>query len=155
MQRLPQRSKRFGVGKEIGGAFYVHRQYEDRLGLPVVEAKAHLPADFDYQVVKYNQRTGAVSFVQSADFDTVPEPTVGDILIVSPDGQLRHRRQASDPEIYHHKWLFVADDYDGFDVEASKQRSLTWLSLEDVDRSRIGKKSYWQQHVVPRFSADS
>jgi hypothetical protein len=155
MQKLPQRSKRFGVGKEIGGAFYVHRRYEDQLGQPVAEAKAHLPADFDYQIVKYNQRTGTVSFIQSDDFDTASEPTVGDILIVSPDGQLRQRRQAADPEIYHHKWLFVADAYEGFDVEASKQRSLTWLSLEDVDRSRIGKKSYWEAHVVPRLSAAS
>jgi hypothetical protein len=155
MQRLPQRSKRFGVGKEIGGAFYVHRRYEDQLDQPVAETKAHLPPDFDYQIVKYSQRTGTVSFVQSDDFDTASEPTVGDILIVSPDGQLRPRRQPADPEIYHHKWLFVANDYEGFDVEASKQRSLKWLSLEDVDRSRIGKKSYWQQHVVPRLPDDS
>ena len=29
---LPKRSKRYGVGKEIGGAVYVHRRYEHVLG---------------------------------------------------------------------------------------------------------------------------
>ena len=35
---LPKRSKRYGVGKEIGGAVYVHRDYEGRLGDAVTEA---------------------------------------------------------------------------------------------------------------------
>ncbi len=49
--RLPNRSKRFGVGKEIGGAVYLHRRYEARLGDAVANAKKRLPADFDYQIV--------------------------------------------------------------------------------------------------------
>jgi hypothetical protein len=51
----------------------------------------------------------------------------------------------------HHKRLFVADDYDGFDVEASKQRSRKWLALDGIDFRRIGKKSFWEQSVVPRL----
>jgi len=47
--------------------------------------------------------------------------------------------------------LFVDDDYQGFDVEASKERSRQWIALGDVDRSRIGKASYWKEHVVPRL----
>jgi hypothetical protein len=56
-----------------------------------------------------------------------------------------------DPYIYHHKWLFVSDDYEEFDVEASKSRSERWMALTDVDRSRIGRKSYWDEQVVPRI----
>jgi len=59
--------------------------------------------------------------------------------------------QSSDPYIYHHKWLFVADDYGGFDVDESKRRSLAWMSLPDIDKSRIGRKSYWEDHVLPRL----
>jgi hypothetical protein len=150
---LPQRSKRFGVGKEIGGAVYVHRDYEDRLGDAVREAKKHLPESASYHVVKLNQRTGAVSFIQCVDFDTAPEPTVGDIVTIDVEGNSRHRSQPRDPEIYHHKWLFVADDYAGFNVPQSKQRSLAWSALEGVDRKRIGRKSYWEQIVVPRLMA--
>lgn len=148
---LPRRCSRFGVGKEIGGAVYVHRQYEAKLGVAVSEAKRLLPTDFCYHVVKYNYRSGAISFVQSMDFDIAPEPTVGDILTIDSQRQMRRRRQASDPEIYHHKWLFVADDYDGFDIEESKRRSCAWMWLNGVDRRKIGRKGYWNEHVVPRI----
>ena len=116
LQALPKRSPRFGVGKEIGGAVYMHRDYEERLGTVLAAAKGKLDGGFVYQVVKYNYRSGAISFVACLDFDTAPEPTVG---------HRPWRRMAAcggggsrDPEIYHHKWLFVADDYPGFDIEA-------------------------------------
>lgn len=155
MQKLPGRSKRFGVGKEIGGAVYVHRAYASVLGEIVANAATHLPDEFEYDVVKVNFRTDAVSFIRCEDFDSVDEPTVGDSLIVSSDGQVRSRRQTVDPEIYHHKWLFVADDYTGFDVDKSKRRSLKWLALDDVDSRRIGRKSYWNENVVPRLRTSS
>jgi hypothetical protein len=88
---LPIRSSTFGVGKEIGGAVYVHRMYEHKLGSAVVQAKVNLPDDFDYQVVKYNYRTKSVSFIQSQDFDVAPEPTVGDIVTVGAEGEVRRR----------------------------------------------------------------
>ncbi len=152
-KELPKRSARFGVGKDIGGTVYLHRKYEDKLGTVFLVAKTHLAGDFDYRVVKFNYRTGAISFVQCTDFDTAPEPTVGDIVTVDAKGNVRRRRQPRDPEIYHHKWLFVADDYEGFDVEASRQRSVAWMRLDGVDRKRIGRKGYWEQHVLPRLKS--
>lgn len=150
---LPRRSSRYGVGKEIAGKVYVHREYGDRLGKVVEEAALRIEDDFNYVVVKYDTRTGAVSFITSPDFDTSDEPTVGDVVTVSTDGTARRRSQRADPQIYHHKWLFVADDYTGFDVAASKRRSATWLPLDDVDKSRIGTRSYWDEHVVPRIDS--
>jgi hypothetical protein len=150
--KLPRRSAKYGVGKEIGGAVYLHREYEERLGNLLAAAKAHLPRSCDYDVVKYNARTGAISFVQCTDFDSAPEPTVGPIVTVNADGSLRRRPQQRDPEVYHHRWLFVADDYRGFDVAESRRRSLAWLRLDGIDKKRIGKKSYWENHVVPRLN---
>lgn len=46
----------------------------------------------------------------------------------------------------------MEDDYSGFDVEESKRRSAAWLALPNVDKSRIGRSSYWQTHVVPRVA---
>jgi hypothetical protein len=152
MPQLPQRSRSYGVGKEIGGAVYVHRLYEAALGPAVAAAKAHLPDDFDYTVVKYQARTGAVSFIASPDFDTAPEPAVGESIRVDAAGNVRRRRASADPEIYHHKWLLVADDYAGFDVAESQARSLQWTALPNLDRRRIGRQSYWQTYVVPRLS---
>ena len=148
---LPQRSKTYGVGKQIGGAVYVHRRYEAVFGSVIEQASRHLPPDFDYAVVKYNLANRAVSFVQVADFDAAPEPTVGTVIVVKTDGSCRTIHPPDDPYIYHHKWLFVRDDYDGFCVDESRQRSAAWLGLPDVDKRRIGKRSYWMRYVVPRL----
>ncbi|NLS94828.1 MAG: hypothetical protein GXX96_21960 [Planctomycetaceae bacterium] len=149
--KLPVRSRRYGIGKDIAGAVYLHRRYEGLLGEPLEAAKRHLPADFEYTVVKYVEGEGKVSFLQSPDFDSATEPTVGDSILVHADGRITRRRAGADPEIYHHKWLFVADDYDGFDVEASKRRSAAWLSLSGIDKRRIGRRSFWQENVLPRL----
>lgn len=153
--RLPKRSRRFGVGKEIGGNVYVHRQYEHILGSRVQTAKALLPPDFVYTVVKLNISTQAVTFVASPDFDRADEPVAGRYFLVREDGTTQDRNQHDDPYIYHHKWLMVQDDYAGFDVDASKQRSRQWLVLQDVDKSRIGRRSFWEQTVVPRLDTPS
>jgi hypothetical protein len=148
--KLPRRYSKFGVGKSIGGSVYVHRDYIDRLPQDKIQpALEKVPLDFDYDVVKLNLKTGGVSFTSSPDFDTADEPTVGRSLIVEPSGHTSIRQPAG--WIYHHKWLFVGDDYKGFDVEASKKRSQEWMSLPNIDYSRIGKKSYWDANVVPQL----
>jgi len=129
----------------------VHRQYEHLLGPAVDEAKQHLPPDFEYTVVKHQARAGRISFIHSPDFDTAPEPIVGLVVTVSANGTARIRYPPDDPFIYHHKWLFVSDDYPGFDVVESKARSCAWAVLPDVDRMRIGRMSYWQKTVVPHL----
>lgn len=149
--KLPNRSRRYCVGKEIGGAVYLHRSYEQLLGDVVANAKRLLPIGFDYQIVKWNHRKGCVSFIQSADFDAAHEPAVGNMVTIDSEGNVRRRNPPKDPEIYHHKWLFVDEDYSGFDVEESRQRSLQWMKLEGVDRSRIGRRKYWTQHVLPKL----
>ena len=149
---LPRRSKRFGVGKEIGGAVYVHRKYVGVFGSAFEEARKCLPSDFAYTVVKLTLATKTVSFIWVDDFDIAAEPTVGEVIAVRPNASYRRMKPPSDPYIYHHKWLFVTDEYSGFDVEESKQRSSAWLSLPDVDKSRIGRRKYWETHVVPRLA---
>lgn len=151
MSWTPKRSQTFGVGKEIGGAVYVHRSSESVLGEVVASAKTHLPPDFQYDVVKLTFRSNEVSFVSSPDFDTADEPIVGMSVTVAPDGTVRHRSESRNPQIYHHKWLFVAADYPGFDVVQSMERSKLWLALSDVDAKRIGRKEYWETLVVPRI----
>ena len=152
---LPTRSHRYGVGKEIGYAVYVHRDYEERLGPTVQWAKRHLPEQYEYSVVKLNQRNDSVSFIQCPGFDTEHEPAITAIIVVNANGQMQRRTIPADPYIYHHKWLFVADDYRGFDVAKSKARSEQWISLGNVDRSRIGHKQFWEQHVVPKLTVRS
>jgi hypothetical protein len=151
MASLPTRCKKYSVGKEIGGAVYVHRKYEGYLPRIVKEASTYLPLDFDYTVVKYVEKEASVSFVCSPDFDVVDEPIVGDIVRVAADGSKKTFLRQSDPYIYHHKWLFVLDDYEGFDTRKSKTRSIRWLLLDGIDMKRIGRMSFWKTEVVPRI----
>jgi hypothetical protein len=110
-----------------------------------------LATGFFYTVVKLNLTSNSVSFVEVADFDSAPEPTIDTIITVRPDGSTKRILPPSDPFIYHHKWLFVKDDYDGFDVEQSRARSRAHMALPDIDRRRIGRKNYWNTEVVPRL----
>ena len=121
------------------------------MGQTVEWAKRHLPEHYEYSVVKLNQRNDSVSFIQCPGFDVEQEPAITAIIVVNATGQVQRRTTPADPYIYHHKWLFVPDDYRGFDVAESKARSEQWIALGDVDRSRIGRKSYWEANVVPRI----
>ena len=148
---LPRRCPKYGVGKRIGNAIYVHRDYERVLGQPLVDAKRRLPADFAYTVIKHNEMNGNFSFIHCPDFDTSPEPATGHYAVVKSDGSVKVRPALPDPYIYHHKWLFVDDTYTGFNIEESMQRSARWMALPDVDKSLIGRASFWNTKVLPRL----
>lgn len=149
----------YGVGKSIGGNIYIHREYESVLPAESMErAKKVIPPRIGgktYDVIKYNPKSGRITFIWCRDFDGVHEPEImcGSTLIPDESKYMGFRIRAllpmDDPWIYHHKWLMVKDDYTGFDVEESKARSKTWLSLKNIDKSRIGKKSYWEKNVIP------
>lgn len=149
-QRIP--------GKSISGAIYVHKDYvENHPKIPQSEyqrAKSKLPTDHDFTAVKYDKNEGSFSFIHSPDFDTADEPTVGRAIKVKPSGDIKVTEPTKDPKIWHHKWQWVADDYKGFDVNQSKQRSKDWKDVVGVDRqvsSRIGSKSYWEREIVPKI----
>jgi hypothetical protein len=136
------------VGKDIGGNTYVHRDYEDVI--PGIEEAKRVLVSVPYNIVKHNRSTGTISFITCNDFDNDHEPEVG-MSVVHHDGHMRIVMPPVDPWIYHHKWLMVRDDYKGFDIEESIERSLAWMSIPNVDHSRIGRKSYWLRNVVPKI----
>ena len=80
------------------------------------------------------------------------KPIVGDAILIRGDGTERFIKQKASPQIYHHKWLFVNDDYDGFNTEESIERSRRWLKVPDIQFNKIGYKSYWDSNVVPHIN---
>jgi hypothetical protein len=134
-------------GKKIGGCVYIHRDYVDHVVSDIEWQTAQVPDDWDYVIVKINLATLQCSFIKCADFDTAHEPTVGDSFVVKPDGTTRVVKAPKDPWIYHHKWMMVDTCYGGFDYHESQERSRQWEALASLDKSRIGKKSYWQEKV--------
>jgi hypothetical protein len=138
-------------GKRVGGRIYLHRSaVRARPDLaPAIERAQLVVGHWPWDVARVGR--GEVALVQSPDFDSAAEPTVGEMLVVDlGTGDVRHR-PARD-ELYHHKHLMVADGYQGFDVAESRARSAAWGSLRGVDRRRIGRRDYWEEHVVPRLN---
>lgn len=142
--------------KRIGPKTWAHRSYAAREfpAQKLRRAQAVVERDYpghDWVVVRHNAEDGSFAFVDSPDFDTAAEPVVGDSVLVYPDGTTRLTRQAADPQIWHHKHLFVDDDYAGFDVEASRTRSAEWGPHVRADeRRRMGRRSVWEE-MRPRW----
>ena len=140
-----KRYTKLGVGKKIGSCLYLHRKY-----VPT-EYLRPIPESFLWNILKYDFRTKNISFIYSPDFDSADEPQVGLSLVVKPNGKIKKIPPSKDPWIYHHKWLMVKEDYTGFDVQESKERSEKWTSLNGIDYSRIGKKSFWDSLNIQKF----
>jgi hypothetical protein len=145
-----KRSK-YGVGKLIGGYLYLHRNYVGELpndmGHKVAQAEQALNG-FRYNVLKIGVNSNVVSFINSKDFDTAPEPTVGEYTSVDVDKDTE--RTGTSNAIWHHKWLWVKDDYKGFDTDDSFERSEKYLKM-DIDFSRIGNKKFWEDNYATRI----
>jgi hypothetical protein len=148
---VPQRSNVFKVGKTMGHNLYIHKNYSDILPDNYQDSLAilteHAPT-FEFNIIKYNKEEQSYSFIFSPDFDVSDEPIVGDIIRISASGDIKYLKQKSDPQIYHHKWNFVKDDYTGFNVIESIERSISWKSKLGQNKeisSRIGTKSFWDK----------
>ena len=148
---IPQRYKG-DVGKMIGGDLYVHYSANDILPQSeLVAAENKLPEGFEYEVIKYNAKEGSFSFIASPDWNTSHEPIVGDAYKVKKNGEVSVTKQKENPQIYHHKWNFVRDDYSGFDVEQSIQRSIDWYrdAKSEIEMTKIGSQNYWKENALP------
>lgn len=142
------RSK-YGVGKDIGGSLYLHKNYVKGI-IPDDQLKAALEAlikdypGFDYNVVRWDYKKGSIAFYNSPDFDTSHEPVAGEIFTVSTNVEIRKK---TEKRIWHHKWLWVKDNYRGFDVRKSIERSKEWLAVPDIDFARIGNVQFWDDFL--------
>ena len=140
-----KRSSKYGVGKEIGGDIYFHKLYAELIvpsdilepALRTLRSEYPYP-EFTYNCMRYSPKTGAISFQEAPDFDTAREPIVGDYITVFPDGSIK---TGHSNYIWHHKWIWVQNDYPGFDVAESWEWSRQWLNTlqETSDGNGIGR----------------
>lgn len=125
-----KRSTKYGVGKEIGGQIYFHKNYVDRvcpeLYAVALEMLHRGYPEFEFNCLMYDKKKPeTLRFDSAPDFDTAREPSPGQMVAV--DVSTRTLTKLSSRQIWHHKWLWVMDDYTGFDVEESYQWSQKWL----------------------------
>lgn len=141
-----KRSK-YGVGKDIGGQIYVHKMYATFvLGRELYEEAVHLLRihypDFKFNCVTYNKKSNTVRFDEAPDFDTAREPIPGNMITL--DLESKEFTKSYSNQIWHHKWLWVKDDYREFDVVESFQWSKTWLQYIS---NPSGNKIKWEQNL--------
>jgi len=164
--------EKHGIGKVIKNDKWVHFSALDAINedeqLLVKNAIPCLPTllsrDTDI-IVKVNLVESSVLFAETPDWKIATEPAQGrwDRIINLDTDLPEHsfREIQTDPPIYHHKWMFVKDDYPGFDVKESMRWSETWKNSEVVkglvnDPStkfyrRMGRQSYWQTMVLDKL----
>jgi len=139
------RSK-YGVGKSIGGAIYVHKNYANQVVPPDIWKKAQelVPDEFKYNTIVYDPKKGLIRFDEAPDFDTAREPVPGWTLTVDYANYTAGKPKKYD-SIWHHKWLFVKDDYKGFNVKESKNWSKLWTSK--LKETAIGRADIWKKQL--------
>ena len=140
----------FPVGKVIGGnQVYFHKNYIGSQPKEVQDlynsALDKLPPDHNFNTLMYMKGKGdtpdTIRFDESADFDFAREPTPGKMVAIDANGNVAERNSN---QIFHHKWMWVGDDYKGFDVNKEYGWSKQWTSKVD-NFSGIGKKENWDR----------
>ena len=103
------------------------------------------PGTLSYEVIKYDTKQHKLSFIDSPDWLTSNEPIVGDSVCWNFDKESQTTRLGGNA-VYHSKELFVSDDYTGFDIDKTKERTKLWQSLVTKEEKKlIGSKQYWKQ----------
>lgn len=145
------------VGKKIDKNIWFHKNYiNDFLKKEDFKKfKENLPENFEYQVIRYNEKDNEILFIKASDFDTSHEPIIEDAYKVKKEGTdykvSYSKANEKNPLIYHHKWLFVKDDYQGFSVQESKERSVEWKSVLGVNKelsNKIGRLDFWDNWLA-------
>lgn len=142
----------FSVGKPVGSQIYFHKNYAEYV-VPADELqKARAIAEregFDYNCMMYDKKEHVVRFDEAPDFDTAREPITGKNMKVYPNGKVVYSdgSESQERQIWHHKWMWVADDYQGFDVEESKDWSRKWLKANAYQGKAPGFLSQWKERL--------
>ena len=158
--KLARCVKTNNIGKYIGGFVYIHKSEIDNIGLPHVKHMVGLVhIDTTFNIIKIdlgNSADHSISLINSPDFNTSSEPTICESVKITIDvnNKLTIRKcngRTTNKLIYHHKWLFISEDSQLFDIDESMNRSMEWLPTArktTVNKSKIGGCDYWDSWLT-------
>lgn len=136
----------------IGSKIYFHKDYALNI-LPinifwyVYDIIDEYFSDFTYNCMCYDVKNHTLRFDEAPDFNTAREPHPGKILTLDLNSfhkTLQCKITYSDM-IWHHKWLWVASDYEGFNVYQAYDWSKTWLSCITHPSGSLRK---WNEELI-------
>jgi len=134
------------VGKKVANQIYVHKNYADLI-IPenIFKEALRIGTDlaFEFNCVMYDLKTGRVRLDEAIGFDTEREPVVGNMLSIYPNRTTKLLKSSS---VWHHKWMWVMDDYQGFDVNEAFEWSA--LMLSKLDETADGRSiARWHRQL--------
>lgn len=136
------------VGKRVGGQLYLHRDYlhlaRPELNVATLERRCPFP----FRCVMLDADRDLVRLDEALDFDSAREPSPGRMLTLRglSTGALGQATERSSSSIWHHKQLWVQDDYPGFDVDAAWRWSERWLAA--LTETASGSPKVWEQQLM-------
>ena len=142
-------SKKYPVGKVIGGQVYFHKNYISKMPKEVIDIYKKtinkLPKDHSFNTLMYTPaskgKPASLRFDEAPDFDTAREPIPGRVITITEKGSISPPKDVN--QIWHHKWSWVDDDYKGFDVRENYDWSREWFTNKGVKAS--GSPVKWQE----------
>lgn len=95
-----------------------------------------------WDVMKIDKKNLNITFIQCKDFDKEREPEITLCILVKKNGEVKVMKGKG--QIYHAKYMFVKENYDGFNIEESKKWYDTWNKIIPKEyKKNIGYKKNW------------
>ena len=100
-------------------------------------------------IIKVNRKQNTISYITCPTWNVVYEPIVEKSYLFNCNNQT-FRVIEDGKRVYHHKWMFVTDDYLGFDIQDCKNRSEVLNNIPEFKekKSLIGNKDYWSAFMI-------
>tara|TARA_B100000131_G_scaffold322693_1_gene377609 strand:- start:70 stop:5418 length:5349 start_codon:yes stop_codon:yes gene_type:complete len=139
------------VGKIIGNQIYFHKNYIEQMPKTLQnlynKAIKELPEDASFNTLMYEKaqkgKPARIRFDEAPDFDTATEPRVGKTWSYTAKGGMKKGKASN--SIWHHKWMWVGEDYTGFNVDESYNWSKTWTST--LNASPKSQPAAWTKQL--------
>ena len=136
----------FGVGRAVGRRIYFHKSYTNViLGLDAQKfvEKIAPSVPFQFNCIRYNRQAYEFAFLEYPDFNSAREPVLGRVFIATEHNQ--YDVPQIQRQILHHKWLYVDNNYTGFDVATSWEWSRKWLTTLTMPGDNSSMKAWNKQ----------
>ena len=133
--------------KKVGYALYTHKSNLNELYMKLnkedINRLNHILEinTFPYEIIKFDR--GNISLIECDTWNILNEPIVGDSHLYKLDGTIKLIK--GNKMVYHSKELFVNSNYDGFDINKAKQRTIEWNNIPNIKslKNKIGYKDFW------------
>jgi hypothetical protein len=147
LKKLGVQSYKSSIGKKIGNNIWFHVDYSELFHSYLNESmKMRSQIDFEYNIIRIDTKNDIIALINSPNFDSEFEPYILQSALFENGILKKITTSGKNPQVYHHKWMFVDKNYQGFNYEEQLQRSITWKNKLGINKnlsSRIGRKDFW------------